>query len=173
MDELWKVKAVSRTFSAIAALLSLSGGSLCPTGHNYGGDSSVALATEGAFAAADGSVVTWDSSDNGGDSSAAQYQLKHIEGASHACAAIPENVTVITWKKTGGDAPTVKHFSSAMWSTTPTKQCSSVVGALNKAYCATQARSKHTCSFKPVAWSKLLISSAANTGATAANSYIP
>ena len=31
MDELWKVKAVSRTFSAIAALLSLSDGSLCTT----------------------------------------------------------------------------------------------------------------------------------------------
>ena len=56
-----------------------------------------------AFAAmlGDGSVVTWGNAENGGDSSAAQGQLKNVQqvqaSAGGAFAAILGNGSVVTW----------------------------------------------------------------------------
>ena len=59
-------------------------------------------ALSGAFAAilADGSVVTWGSAPDGGDSRAVQDQLKNvrrIQAAARAFAAVVSNRSVVAW----------------------------------------------------------------------------
>ena len=59
-------------------------------------------AGEFAFAAilGDGSVVTWGNPGNGGDGSAVQTQLKHvqqIQASAYAFAAILDDGSVVTW----------------------------------------------------------------------------
>ena len=63
------------------------------------------LSNNGAFAAilGDGSVVTWGSSECGGDSSSVQHQLKdvqHLAATSGSFAALLQDGSVVTW----GDA---------------------------------------------------------------------
>ena len=69
----------------------------------------------GAFAAIleDGSVVTWGSPDDGGDSSAVSDQLKNVQqvkGTNAAFAAILADGSVVTWGDpgSGGDSSEVK-----------------------------------------------------------------
>ncbi|OLP94845.1 hypothetical protein AK812_SmicGene23079 [Symbiodinium microadriaticum] len=71
--------------------------------------------TGGAFAAirSDGSVVTWRHAGFGGDSSAVQEQLRHVQQiqASHgAFAAIRSDGSVVTWGPAdyGGDSSAVQ-----------------------------------------------------------------
>ena len=69
----------------------------------------------GAFAAIleDGSVVTWGSPDDGGDSSAVSGQLRNVQqvqGTSSAFAAILADGSVVTWghPASGGDSSAVQ-----------------------------------------------------------------
>ena len=74
-----------------------------------------ACATKGAFASlcGDGSVVTWGSSQHGGNSSAVKDQLKNvqmIQATEAAFAAVLGDGSVVTWSSTqhGGDSSAVK-----------------------------------------------------------------
>ncbi|OLP81162.1 hypothetical protein AK812_SmicGene38329 [Symbiodinium microadriaticum] len=72
-------------------------------------------AARNSFAAilGDGSVVTWGSADNGGDSGAVQDQLKNVQqikASTFAFAAILGDGSVVTWDDaaTGGDSSAVQ-----------------------------------------------------------------